>query len=248
MKPTRLIATLTLAAPLALALAACEGGEADALEGDVIDPIEAPAGTNWGETVTVSEEGGYILGNPEAPLKLVEYASHTCPACANFSVNGKPGVKEYVATGVVSFEQREVFLNPFDVVIAGLAMCGPDELFQPLSDEVWGNLDEVRTGLTANQEAIAAAGNLPLGERFVRIAEVTGLIEFFAARGISADQGRACLSDTASIEAMVDQVTAQAEEDNVQGTPSFFLNGNRVDGIQWSDIEPVLQRAGARQE
>ena len=62
---------LSLAAPLALALAAC-GGDADGeLESDAIPTIAAPDGTNWGETVTVSDEDGYVLGNPDAPLKLV---------------------------------------------------------------------------------------------------------------------------------------------------------------------------------
>ncbi|NJN14195.1 MAG: thioredoxin domain-containing protein [Planctomycetes bacterium] len=51
-------------------------------------PLPAP---NWSETVTISPEDGYILGNPEAPIKLVEYASHTCGACANFAASGKPG-------------------------------------------------------------------------------------------------------------------------------------------------------------
>ncbi len=248
MKLNRNLMKLTLAAPLALALAACGGEAGDGESGDAIAAIPAPEGTSWNETVTVSEEGGYILGNPEAPLKLIEYASHTCPACANFAVNGKPGVKEYVATGVVSFEQREVFLNPYDIVIAVLAQCGPDELYQPLSDEVWGNLNEVRNGFGANPQMLQQAQGAELDQRFVLLGEATGLIDFFASRGVSADQARACLADGAKIEALVQQVSAQTDEDGVTGTPTFFLNGNRIDGITWSDVEPALQRAGARQE
>jgi protein-disulfide isomerase len=46
-----------------------------------------------------------MIGNPDAPLKLVEYASHTCGACATFAATGKPAIKDkYVSTGVVSFE------------------------------------------------------------------------------------------------------------------------------------------------
>ncbi|MEL6487588.1 MAG: thioredoxin domain-containing protein, partial [Pseudomonadota bacterium] len=126
-----------LAAPLALA--ACSGEEAvdGGASGEPIAAIEAPEGTTWLETAAVSEDGlGYIIGNPDAPLKLIEYASHTCGACANFSATGKAPLKEYVATGVVSFEQREVFLNTFDVVIASLTQCGPSERMQALSDEV----------------------------------------------------------------------------------------------------------------
>ena len=115
---------LALAAPLALALAACGGEAGGDLEGDVIAPIAAPAGTNWSETVTVSAEDGYILGNPEAPIKLIEYASHTCGSCANFAATGKPAVKEYVATGVVSFDQTAA---PFaEALTAWAAAAGSD--------------------------------------------------------------------------------------------------------------------------
>ncbi len=238
--------SVALTAPLALALAACGGEAGDDASGDVIPAIEAPEGTNWTETVTVSDAGGYILGNPEAPVKLVEYASHTCPACANFAATGKPGIKEYVATGVVSFEQREVFLNPFDVVIAGLAQCGPKERFQPISDEVWSNLNEIRAGWGPNEAAIQAAANQPIETRFVALGDATGLIDFVSARGVSANEARACLGDAEKMEAMVESVTAASQAANITGTPTFLLNGNRIEGISWTDVEPALQRAGAR--
>ena len=74
---------MALAAPLALALAACGDDAAGGLEGDVIAPIEAPAGTSWTQTVEVTDDGGYLIGNPDAPLKLVEYGSPAPPAHAS---------------------------------------------------------------------------------------------------------------------------------------------------------------------
>ncbi|MEQ8411267.1 MAG: thioredoxin domain-containing protein [Erythrobacter sp.] len=238
-----------LAAPLALALAACGGEESDmpANPGEPITAIEAPEGTSWTETVTVSDDGGHVLGNPDAPLKLIEYASHTCGACAAFATQGKPPLKrDYISTGVVSIEQREVFLNTFDVVLATMIQCGPPERVHALSDEVWGNLQQVMSGVQQNGEAIQAAGNLPIEQRFVRIAELAGFLEFFAARGLSADEARICLSDANAIETMVRELDALAQEDEVTGTPTFLLNGNRVDGTQWGAVEPALQNAGAR--
>jgi protein-disulfide isomerase len=248
MKQARTLIKLSLAAPLALALAAC-GGEADGSEdGDVIAPITAPDGTNWGEPVTVSESDGYILGNPDAPLKLVEYASHTCGACANFSATAKPSVKEYVATGVVSFEQRNLVRDPIDLTIATLVRCGAEENMQGLSDQAWGNLEGTFAAVNANGAAYEAAGNLPVEERFIQIAQAAGLIDFFAARGLSADQQRACLADAEAIEAIANNSTAQAEELGIIQTPTFLLNGTKLDVNGWQDIEPLLQRRGARQE
>lgn len=254
MMPTRLRfastpAVALIAAPLAFALAACSGGEDDvaAGAGEPIAPIEAPEGSTWTDTVTVSPEGGHVLGNPQAPLKLVEYASHTCGACAAFATQGKPDLKQdYITTGVVSIEQREVFLNTFDVVLATMIRCGPPERVHALSDEVWGNLQQVMGGVQQNAEMIQAAGNLPMEQRFVRIAELAGFLDFFAARGLSADEARMCLADSDAIETMVRENDALAQEDEVTGTPTFFLNGQRVDGTQWGAVEPALQNAGAR--
>lgn len=240
---------LLAVAPLALALAACGGEEADtgASASGPIDPIAAPEGTSWTDTVTLSEEGGYVLGNPDAPVKLVEYASHTCSHCATFAAEGKPPLKEdYIATGVVSLEQREVFLNFLDPVLATLVQCGGPERAHALSDEVWNNLGPVMAGVQQNAEAIQAAGSLPMEQRFVRIAELAGFIDFFAARGLPADQARMCLSDPEAITSLVEEADAVAQEDEITGTPTFFVNGQRVDGTVWSVVEPALQNAGAR--
>jgi len=248
MNSTRRLFSLAIASPLALTLASCSDEADGAAEADTIAPVEAPEGTDWNETVTVSDVNGYVLGNPDAPIKLVEYASHTCGACANFSQTAKPEIKDYVATGTVSFEQREVFLNTFDVIIAALVQCGPKERMQPLSDEVWGNLGEVMQGVQANPQAIEAAGSLPLEQRFVEIAETADMIDFFAARGLSADQARECLTNADGIEAMVRNADANSQAVGITGTPTFLLNGEKVDARQWPELEPMLQRAGARQE
>jgi protein-disulfide isomerase len=246
---TRLLA-LPLLAFAPLMLAACDDAattDGAVAKGEPLPAVAPPAGQQWTGVVTITPEGGYMMGNPDAPLKLVEYASHTCGACANFAKTGKEPLKnKYVASGVVSFEQREIFLNPFDAVIATLAQCGAKEQFQPLSDEVWQNLETVFTGLQGNPQAVEAAGALPLNQRFVAIGEATGLLEFFAARGLSADQARACLADTTKIEALVKSVEANQTKDKVTGTPTFFLNGQRIEGTTWDVLEPALQRAGAR--
>lgn len=248
MKPTSNLFKLSLAAPLALALAACGGEEGDVESGEAIAAIPAPDGTNWGETMTVSEQDGYVLGNPDAPIKLVEYASHTCGGCAQFSATAKESISEYVATGVVSFEQRNLVRDPIDLTIATLVRCGAKEQMQVLSDQAWGNLQQTFAAVQQNGAAYEAAGNMPTEQRFIAIAQAAGLIDFFAARGLSADQQRACLSDTAKIESIANNSSAQAEELGINSTPTFILNGRKLEALGWADLEPMIQRAGARQE
>ncbi|MGB7374071.1 thioredoxin domain-containing protein [Pontixanthobacter sp.] len=246
----RIFALAALAAPLTLTLAACGSSDEPApgaVSGDPIAPIAAPEGTSWTDVVTVSDSDGYIVGNPDAPIKLMEYASLTCPTCANFATTAIEELKsEYVSTGRVSFELRNQIHGPHDLALATLVRCGAPEGVHALSDQVFFNQQAVLAPIFANQDAVQQAVTLPEDQRLVRIAEIGGFIDFFSARGISGDQARSCLADAAKYTQIAQNSDTQSRELGVTGTPTFFINGNRVDGNSWSQIEPLLQQAGAR--
>lgn len=239
-----------LAAPIALSLAACDSAadDAAALDGEPIAEIPAPEGTQWVDTVTVTDGDGYLIGNPDAPIKVMEFASLTCPACAAFAANGADQLKEqYVSSGRVSYELRNQIHGPHDLILAQLVRCGPDESYHPLSDQVWKNLNAVLEPLFSNQEGFQNALELPENERFVAGAQVAGFYDFFAARGLSEDQARTCLADFPAMEAIANNSSQQSSDLGVTGTPTFFVNGRKLDGVlNWDGLEPVLQRAGAR--
>jgi len=250
MTALRRTALILFAAPLALAVAACGGGGEDGgvPQGDPVAPIAAPAGTSWVDTVQVTDKGGWLLGNPDAPIKLVEYGSLTCPACANFSNTGIAKLRdEYVASGRVSFELRSVPLHgAVDLILTRLLQCAPKEAAHPLAEQVWANLDAVLNPIQANAAGIEQAMNAAPDQRFVAYAEQAGLLDFFAARGISTEQSRACLSDAAAMQTLAEKLQSVTEEDGVNATPTFFLNGQRVNAGDWGSLEPLLQQAGAR--
>lgn len=236
-----------LIAPLTLALAAC-GDEAtgEAPTGDAIAEIAAPEGTEWGQTAIATELGGVQVGNPDAPIKLVEYASHTCSHCATFVEDAEEKLHEYVASGVVSYELRNQVHDALDLTMAVLARCGDPSTFQPLAGQAWANLPEIITTAQANPEALQAAMVSQDDSRFQQLAEVSGLLDFFAARGVSRDQANLCLADTEAAEKIVENSQTQSEELGVTGTPTFFINGAKIEGSSWSVLEPALQQAGAR--
>lgn len=242
----------TLVAPLALALASCgsadEAATGGALEGEPIAEIAAPDGQQWIDTVTVSDFDGYVLGNPEAPIKVVEYASLTCPACAAFATEGADPLKEeYVNSGRVSFEIRNQIHGPHDLILARLVRCGPKEAYHPRSDMVWKNLQSVLQPVFDNQDAFGQALQLPEEQRFVQAAQVAGFYDFFSRFGLSRDEAQSCLADFPSMEAIAANSTEQSNEFEVSGTPTFFVNGQKLDGVgSWSGLEPILQQAGAR--
>jgi protein-disulfide isomerase len=209
--------------------------------------VAAPAGTSWTQKVAMTPEGGYLVGNPDAPLKLVEYGSLTCPACARFSEEGvKPLIEKYVASGRVSFEFRSFLIHgPIDLALTRLIGCSNPEAALPLADQVWANLGPIQDRAFADQAALASTNALPANQRFVKFGEITGLYEFFAARGISEDQARSCMADFASLERLA-KLSEGYAADGISGTPTFVLNDRKLDVGAWAQLEPQLQRAGAR--
>jgi protein-disulfide isomerase len=248
MSSFRRLAFAFCAAPLALGLAACGSDDEGAEAAEAVAPVAAPAGQEWFDVVAITPEGGWLAGNPEAPIRLVEYGSLTCPACASFSMSGMQKLREeYVNSGRVSYELRSVPLHgAIDLILTRLLECAPKEAAHPLAEQIWANLQAVTGPVYANQAAIEQAMSLPENQRFVAFADRGGLLDFFAARGVSRDQATQCLSNAPAITALAERLQAQSDKDQVTGTPTFFLNGNRVDEINWEPIEAALQRAGAR--
>lgn len=234
-------------APLMLAACGDEVATGASASSEPLPMVAAPAGQSWAQKVTVTEQGGYLVGNPDAPLKLVEYGSLTCPACASFAAEGvEPLMANYVNTGRVSFEFRSFLIHgPLDLALTRLIGCSTPEAALPLADQVWANLGAIQQAASANQAALSSINGLPEDQRFVQFGELTGLYDFFAARGISEDQARTCLGDFASLEKL-DALSTGYANDGITGTPTFMLNGSKVDAGGWSQLEPLLQRAGAR--
>ncbi len=245
----RLVFAVCAAAPLALCLAACGDADDGGLSvNEPVAPVAAPAGQQWTDIVSTTAEGGWVVGNPQAPIKLVEYGSLTCPACAGFAETGVQPLREkYISSGRVSWELRSVPIHgTIDLVLTRLLECGPKEAAPPLAEQLWGNLSAVLGPVQTNAAALQQAMTLPENQRFVAFAEQAQLLEFFAARGISADQARQCLADFPAIQTLAERLQVQSEKDGITGTPTFFVNGAKIDAIKWTDLEPVLQNAGAR--
>jgi len=188
-----------------------------------------------------------VIGNPKAPLKFVEYASHTCSHCADFSKEASAKLADqYVNSGVVSYEIRNLIRDPVDLTIATLARCSGPAAFHPLADQAWADQAALFEALQKNQAAYTAAMEKAGAARFQALAEAAGLFDFFAARGVSREQAMTCLADVKKISAIADRSDKDSNDLELTGTPTFFLNGKRIDYTVWEKVEPILQAAGAR--
>lgn len=254
---TRLPLSLLIAAPLALGLAAC-GDKADtagsAPQGAVVAAVPAPAGKAWSDVVSATPDGGMLMGNPNAPIKLVEYGSLSCPHCARFAQEGFPPLKDkYINSGRVNLEFRSFAIHPQDVPLTVLAKCAGPDTFFPLIEQLYVNFDAVEQRTMQGAPALQQQANLPAAQRMVAMADTLGFTEFFAARGISTDQSHACLADGAKAQEVADQGNKWTTE-GISSTPTFVLNGTKLASAGWAadklrndpGVEAALQAAGAR--
>lgn len=249
----RSFTTALALAAFALALNGCgksadEAGNAPTVSASALPKVAPPAGQTWAEKIAVTPEGGYLMGNPDAPIKLVEFGALSCSHCAEFAEKGFGKLRdEYVNSGRVSYELRLFMLNAWDLPAAMLATCGPPETVIPLSEQFWAWQPNMFSNMQAAGEAqVQAAGQLPPEQRYAAMAKLTGMDTFFAERGIAADQGNACLANANKATELANATQAAAEKYKVSGTPWFYLNGKDIQTVTWEGLEPMLQQAGAR--
>jgi len=244
------IAFVPLAAAL-VALVACgqqESAGNGAGSGSAVAGKAAPAGTTWAQTVVATPEGGFLMGNPDAPIKIIEFGSYTCPHCRDFTEQShEPVETKYVNSGKVSFEYRNFIRDPLDMTVALLARCGGPEAFYPLNLQFFLNQEDmIKTIQGAGEGSYQAAMTAPANERFVKLAEMSGLLEFAKQRGLPEDKARQCLADAKNAEALAQGVEKATTQYDIQGTPSLIMNGTKLDNVaSWPLLEERLKGAGA---
>lgn len=245
----RRCSALMLATALALTLTACgggtESGAADATE--PLASVAAPATGAWSTVVRATDEG-FVMGNPEAPLKVVEYGSFTCSHCAEFSVASREELqRDFINTGRVSFEMRPYVRDPLDLMLAATAVCAGPERFFPLAENIFSGFEEVIGGAQAAPNAAQNIAALPEAERFTSLARAWRLDTFFAARGLPAADLNRCLGNSEALGQREQLTRAATERYEIAGTPTFFLNGTVMEGVgTWAQMKTRLQAAGAR--
>lgn len=236
-----------------LLLAGCGGSGGDANSTAPAAPVAAvapPAGKQWTDVVSQTADG-YRMGNPDAAIKLVEYGSRLCPVCGNFGRTGQePLENNYVKTGKVSYEFREFLVHGApDMPGALLGRCAGPGPFFPLLEAMFQDQDKMEPKL-ADQQATSALQqslvNAPPAKVATAWAEYLGYIDFVKQRGIPETQARACLNDSKDLDEITKGMQDASQNKGVNGTPTFFLNGQKLDDVAtWPQLEPHLKAAGA---
>lgn len=163
-----------------------------------------------------------VLGDPDAPVTVIEYASFTCPHCANFHKTVLKDLKrDYIDTGKIRFIHREVFFDRYGLWASMIARCGGEMRYFGMIDQIYSTQSEwAKSG-----DPAAIAGNLR------RIGLTAGLSE--------ADLD-ACMQDQDQAQALVAWYGENAERDEINSTPSFLIDGEKFGNMNFAKFSEVL--------
>lgn len=186
------------------------------------------AGLNTGAAIAQEAEADLslveemMIGNPDAEVTVIEYASFTCPHCGSFHKNAFKDLKsDYIDTGKINFVYREVYFDRFGLWAGMLARCGG-------SDRYFGFVD----ALYAQQSEWTGGGDPgTIADNLRRLGRTAGL---------SDEQVNACLQDRDMAEALVATYEINAEADDISSTPSFVINGEKYANMAYTEFSAVL--------
>jgi protein-disulfide isomerase len=208
--------------------------------------VSAPKNGDWSAIITRTPEGGFVMGNPNAKVKLVEYGSLTCDHCAAFDHQAsKVLVDDYVKKGLVSWEFRNFVRDPFDMTAALLARCGEEASFFSMTRNLFADQGEWIGKLQAADAAqMQALQTMPPSQQFSTIADLSGLKQYASTRGVPLAKADQCLTNEAEVSRLVQMNSDAVNNYNIPGTPSFLINGSLVESTHnWEALEPKIKEA-----
>lgn len=190
------------------------GGAAVALSGGFGTLVQAQE--------TTTEIPDMVLGDENAPIEMIEYASFTCPHCASFHANVYPQLKaDYIDTGKVKFIYREVYFDRFGLWASMIARCAGEDRFFAVSNLVY---EKQREWTASGDPAIVI-------EELRKLAKTAGLND---------ETLDACMSDADQAQALVGWYQANAERDGINSTPSFLINGESHGNMTYENFKTIL--------
>lgn len=162
------------------------------------------------------------LGNPDAPVTVIEYASFTCPHCANFHDNQFKKLKtDYIDTGKIHFVYRDVYFDQLGLWASMVARCGGEDKFFGIADMIY-----------EQQRAWIGEGDpVQAGDALRRIGKVAGL---------DAEQVNACLENEERARTLVAWFRQNAEKDEIESTPTLLINGEKHGNMSYSDLSALI--------
>ena len=161
-----------------------------------------------------------VMGNPEAKVTIIEYASLTCPHCAKFHTEILPQIKAaYIDTGKAKLVYRDFPLDQYALKASLLARCGPDDRFFGFLDVLYSEQQR----WSRSKDPVAALTKI-------------GLLG-----GVTKERFEACASNEELTNFVVQQRVDAQKEYSVESTPTFVINGKKLAGaLPFAEFKTVI--------
>jgi protein-disulfide isomerase len=190
-----------------------------------VNPLAGPANaqTTTGD-VDTSAITEMVIGNPDAAVTMIEYASFTCPHCARFHEGPFKQLKaDYIDTGKIKFVYREVYFDRYGLWASMIARCDTEKFFG-ISDLIYkGQAEWTRAG-----EPAAIVDEL---RKIGRLA------------GLDSDTVESCLQNGDMAQKLVAWDEENRNSDGVTSTPSFIINGKKHSNMAYGEMQQILDAA-----
>ena len=163
-----------------------------------------------------------VMGSADAPVEIIEYASFTCPHCANFHATTYPLLKaDYIDTGKVRFVYREVYFDRFGLWASMIARCGGEMRFFGMAELI-----------NEKQKEWGASGDpVVIVEELRKLGKTAGLTD---------EMLDECMNDAEQAKALVAWYQANAERDDINSTPSFLIDGEKFSNMAYPEFQKIL--------
>ena len=168
-------------------------------------------------------------GEADAPLTVIEYASFTCPHCADFAEDQAVKIKrDFVDTGKVKFISRDVYFDRYGLWASMIARCDPQRYFG-VKELIYA---QQREWIGSGQDPVQIANNLR------KIGKTAGLSE---------ERLDQCLNDQESAEELVAWFQQNMEEHDISGTPSLVIGDELVENQTYEKLKAIIEEKLAAQ-
>lgn len=163
-----------------------------------------------------------MMGQADAPVEVIEYASFTCPHCASFHMAVlKPLKADYVETGKVKVIFRDVYFDRVGLWASMVARCGGEEKF-------WGMNDLLMKG----QKQWAGSGDpATISGELRKVGRLAGLTD---------EQLSACMQDEDKAKALVAWSEKNMNTHEISGTPTLIIDGEKHSNMSYADLKQIL--------
>ncbi|MCT4682690.1 MAG: DsbA family protein [Roseicyclus sp.] len=169
-----------------------------------------------------------VIGAPDAPVEVIEYASFTCPHCRSFHQNTMPRLKaEYVDSGQVRFIYREVYFDRPGLWASMVARCAGPMRYFGVVDLIYERQSEWVQGSPAQ-----------IAENLRRIGRTAGMTN---------EQLDACMTDADMAQALITWEQANREVHDIPGTPHFVIDGTMHSNMSFEEFSGLIDAALAAQ-